>query len=766
MKKTLAFAAFLLTAGYAQAQQPGRVDWTLTLEPATAAPGSTVQARLAARLAPGWHLYSGTTAGAIPLTVKPAEDGPVERTLLYQPTPKRAFDPNFNLETETYEREAVFWVQADVKSAAAAGAGELRLNLRYQTCDDKLCVPGRAVVTAPIRIDPAARASAPVAPAGYTQATGAPAAAPETGAAPDPGAQAMGTFLLIAFGFGLAAVFTPCVFPMIPITVSFFLNRQSGSRRDSLVQAAIFCLGIVVLFSGLGLLITAVLGPFGVVQMGSNPWVNGFIALVFLVFGLSLLGAFEITIPSSLLTRLDRASQGGGTLGTLLMGLTFSLTAFACVGPFVGTLLAASVTGGGLRPLAGMAAFASGLALPFFLLAVFPSYLKRLPRSGGWMARVKVVMGFIILAAMLKYLSSVDQVLQWNLLTRERFLAAWIVLFAMPGLYLLGFLPLEGVKRDERVGLGRLLPAIALLIFAVSLVPGMFGGRLGELDAYVPLASAGGAVPGASAEAGGVAWRKNEYRAALDQARREGKPVFVSFTGYACTNCHWMKANMFTRPEIAAAMGSFVAVELYTDGTDAASEANQELQQSRFATVAIPYYAILDADERVVASFPGLTKSSAEFLAFLDKARAGAGKAAASATVNPLSGAPLATLDGGAFDIAALQGKPAVVNFWATWCVPCIQEIPTFNKLHRDYAGKVTVVGISMDEEGAEKVKPFLKRHPMDYAVAIGSEPLTDRFRLDQLPVTVIFDRAGQQVARFEGYTDEATLEAAVRKAL
>ncbi len=151
---------------------------------------------------------------------------------------------------------------------------------------------------------------------------------------------------------------------------------------------------------------------------------NGFIALVFLVFGLSLLGAFEITIPSGVLTSMDRASQRGGILGTLLMGLTFSLTAFACVGPFVGTLLAGSVSGGGMRPLAGMVAFASGLALPFFLLALFPSYLERLPKSGGWMARVKVVLGFVILAAMLKYLSNVDAVLQWNVLTRERFLAA------------------------------------------------------------------------------------------------------------------------------------------------------------------------------------------------------------------------------------------------------------------------------------------------------------------------------------------------------
>jgi thiol:disulfide interchange protein DsbD len=338
---------------------------------------------------------------------------------------------------------------------------------------------------------------------------------------------------------------------------------------------------------------------------------------VFLIFGLSLLGAFEITIPSSVLTKLDRASQRGGILGTLIMGLAFSLTAFACVGPFVGTLLAGSLTGGGIRPLAGMIAFATGLALPFFLLAVFPSYLNRLPKSGGWMARVKVVLGFVVLAVMLKYLSNIDVVMQWNFLTRERFLAAWVVLFALPGLYLLGFLRMEGVRPDEQVGVLRLVPGTLFLMFAISLIPGMFGAGLGELDAYVPLASGTGAL-GTSVSAGGqLQWMKNDYEGALAKARAEGKAVFLNFTGYACTNCHWMKSNMFPRPEIREALGNYVLVELYTDGTDAASERNQQLLASKFSTAAIPYYAIVDPNEKVIATFPGLTRDPQEFLAFL-----------------------------------------------------------------------------------------------------------------------------------------------------
>ncbi|MCL6545596.1 MAG: thioredoxin family protein, partial [Bryobacteraceae bacterium] len=356
---------------------------------------------------------------------------------------------------------------------------------------------------------------------------------------------------------------------------------------------------------------------FGTVQLGANVWVNTFLALLFVLFGLSLLGAFEITLPSGLLTRADRVSQRGGIAGSLLMGLAFSLTAFACVGPFVGTLLAGSVSGGGIRPLAGMLAFATGLALPFFFLALFPAYLSRLPKSGGWMARVKVVLGFIILAAALKYASNVDSVMQWNILTRERFLAAWMVLFGLAGLYLLGLVRLEGVRPDEKLGVARLLIGAFFLVFALSLAPGMTGGRLGEIDAYVPPPSSSGP----AAQSTGLVWMKDQYQEALARARAENKLVFINFTGYACTNCHWMKANMFTRPEIREALSRFVLVDLYTDGVDPASESNQKLLQEKFATVAIPYYAIVDADEKVVATFAGLTRNPFEFLAFLNSGR-------------------------------------------------------------------------------------------------------------------------------------------------
>ncbi len=595
-----------------------QVTWSLALDQASAPPGSQVLARLTAKIEPGWHLYSLSTpkGGPIPTTIQVQPNQALAGFRIFQPKPKRMFDKNFNLDTETYEGPQVFLLELTVNKDAAAGASDLSAGVRYQVCNDRQCIPPvRRTATASFTVDPKASAAPINIPADYVEfKPGSAAPTTERATTTSSQSEGLGMFLLVAFGFGILAIFTPCVFPMIPITMSFFLKKETTSRRESIFQAAVFCLGIIVLFTSLGFLATVLLGPFGVVQLGSNPWVNGFIALVFLIFGLSLLGAFEITIPSSILTRLNQTSEKGGVLGTLLMGLTFSLSSFACVGPFMGTLLAASVEGGKTRPLIGMLSFAAGLSSPFFLLALFPSYLRRLPKSGGWLARVKVVMGFVVLAALFKPLSSIDQVMQWSYLTRERFLAAWIVLFAMAGLYLLGFLRLEGIGKDEHLGLGRLLAGTALLGFAISLLPGMFGARLGDLDAYVPPSALSG-----SESSGGLAWMKNDLRQALDQSRRDNKLVLVNFTGYACTNCHWMKANMFTRPEIAAALKEFVLLELYTDGTDESSRRNQELEESKFATIAIPYYAIIDADEKVVASFPSATRNPREFLDFLKK---------------------------------------------------------------------------------------------------------------------------------------------------
>jgi thiol:disulfide interchange protein DsbD len=642
----LAVAGFIavgMPAGLHAKEDP--VRWTLA--PAggksVVAPGGTAYFELKATVDPGWHLYSPTTppGGPIVTKIQVSANPLFKDAQIYRPQPVRKLDPNFQIDTETYTGNPVF-IAAVTAADNAAGQTNVEVAVRYQVCSDVSCLPPvKKTVTTGLGFASGTAASGFKLPDGYllvpaaaivTTTSAAPASTPSAGqvssapvTAPISNAQQdLLPFLLTAFGFGLASLFTPCVFPMIPITVSFFINQgggagatagaTAGSTRSGWMQALVFCSGIVVLFTSMGFLITAIAGPFGVVQLGSSPWVNGFIALVFFTFGLSLLGAFELTLPSGLLTKLNSASQGSGYLSTLLMGLTFSLTSFACIGPIVGPLLIASVQDKGAKPILGMMAFAIGLALPFFLLALFPSYLRKLPRSGGWMVRVKVVLGFIVLAVMLKYLSNVDQVLQTHLLTRERFLAAWIVLFALPGFYLLGFLSMEGIKRDESVGVSRALIASLFLIFAVSLAPGLFGARLGDLDAFVP---EGTSVSSATAATPAVAYFKNDLDGALAKAREENKLVLVNFTGYACTNCHWMKANMFTRPEIQAQLKDFVIVDLFTDGTDADSEKNQKLEDQRFGTAAIPFYAILDKNQSLVATFPQLTRNPHEFLGFL-----------------------------------------------------------------------------------------------------------------------------------------------------
>jgi len=664
LRLTVAFGSLALgpLAMTAFGQRLDPVQWTLSSDVNSASGGSRVPLHLRATLQPNWHLYSLTTpkGGPIQTTAGLTENPAIAAAKFYQPPPVRKFDPNFQIDTETFEKDVDFPIVAELAKGAQSGPVELAAQVRYQACNERQCLPPRRK-TAAFTLNVDASAPAPVAfkvPGGYTEVktaevalsaspaapgssavgSGGVAAAPAAVAAsdvgPSPANRAFGAgagtgmFLLTAFGLGLASIFTPCVFPMIPITVSFFLNQKGGPHHRGLGQALVFSLGIVVLFCALGLGVTALVGPFGVNQLGANPWVNGFIALVFGAAALSLLGAFELTLPSGLLTKLDSASRHGGYFGTLLMGLTFALTSFACIGPFMGSLLVATVQSKGLAPVFGMVAFAVGLASPFFLLAAFPSYLKKLPRSGGWLARVKVVMGFVLVAAMIKYLSNVDQVLQLGWITRERFLAAWFVMFTLAGLYLLGLLRLEGVDASEPLRIGRLMVGSFFLAMACSLLPGMFGASLGQMDAYVPAPSAGllnltgrnlaGFNAAGLSSAGGQVWLKNQYRQALDQARSENKLVLVTFTGYACTNCHWMKANMFPRPPIADATKSLVMVELYTDGTDKESEENQKLQDDKFMTVAIPYYAIMDPDGKVVATFDkGMTTDTQEFLTFL-----------------------------------------------------------------------------------------------------------------------------------------------------
>jgi len=609
MRRVVILVALSVLSLAAQKLDP--IHWALGPFPGGKA-GSEFKIPVRAKLDAHWHLYSLTTPPPPkPTKLQALEGAPYQVLKVDQPAPNRKRDVNFGSDTETFDNSVEFTLTVKALQDIPANAADLIVEARYQACDDRQCLPPKKK-----QVSYDASFSFP-----GTNGQGQSAPGQNAPVQSAPVQKSLAEFMLLAFGFGLAAVLTPCVFPMIPITMSYFLTKQGASKGRILGDALTFCLGIIVLFTAIGFILTAALGTAGVTSIGSNVYVNSFICIIFFALALSLLGAYEITLPSSLLTKLNSASEGGGIAGTLLMGLTFSLTSFACVGPFVGTLLAASITGDRLQPTLGMMSFSAGLSLPFFFLALFPGVLKGLPRAGNWMIRVKVVMGFMILAAMLKYLSNVDTVLQWGFLTRDRFLALWVVLFALPGLYLLGKLPMDGIKIGEQLGVGRTLVGTLFLAFSLSLVPGMFGANLGELEAYVPFAQENASLLGGSKGEAKLAWMKNDLEGAIARAKAENKLVFVNFTGVACTNCHWMKANMFPKPEVRQAMEKFVLVELYTDELDdPKSQAFQKMQEGLFQTVGIPYYAVFNADQKVVSSFPGLTKDVKEFTNFLNSA--------------------------------------------------------------------------------------------------------------------------------------------------
>ena len=298
---------------------------------------------------------------------------------------------------------------------------------------------------------------------------------------------------------------------------------------------------------------------------------------------------------------------------------------------FVGNLLVSASKGDWVWPLMGTAVFAAVFSAPFFLLALFPALLKSMPKSGGWLNSVKVVMGFVEVAAAIKFLSSADMIWGWGVFNRELFLAIWIAVAVLITLYLLGHFSLPHDSPVEKVGPLRVLFAICFLAVGFWLLTGLFGGRLGELEAQIPpptegsgmtMLAAKATTPGSggnSSEGGEMKWVLDNYEEAVAQAKATGKPIFIDFTGYACTNCRWMERNMFSREEIASLMKKYVLVRLYTDGRDDVNKKNQQMQQDRFNTVALPYYAIQSPEEHIVATFGGMTRESEQFAQFLQK---------------------------------------------------------------------------------------------------------------------------------------------------
>jgi thiol:disulfide interchange protein DsbD len=411
---------------------------------------------------------------------------------------------------------------------------------------------------------------------------------------------------------------------MVPITVSYFTRHAAGSRAKAVQQAGVYMLGIILTFTALGMALALLLGATSLNRFAANPWVNIAITAIFIGFALSLFGVFDLQLPSGFVNRIDgltRREGGSQTIATLAMGLTFTLTSFTCTAPFIGTLLVMAAGGDWAWPLVGMLAFSTVFALPFFVLALMPQWMARLPRSGGWLNSVKVMMAFLEVAAAMKFISNVDLVWGWGIFTRDVVLATWVVLGVLMALYVIGLFRFKHDSPVQHVGLVRLASAILCGTVALWLLTGLFGKRLGEIEAFLPPAPEAMVEAAADRGAGELPWIMNDYEGALAKAKQEGKLLFIDFTGYTCTNCRWMEANMFTRPEVQRELRKYVLVRLYTDGEGEVYERQQRLQQAMYQTVALPFYAVVDGTGRPVVSYPGLTRDPAQFVGFLQQGR-------------------------------------------------------------------------------------------------------------------------------------------------
>ncbi len=468
-------------------------------------------------------------------------------------------------------------------------------------------------------------------------------------------------FFFVAFGSGLVALLTPCVFPMIPMTVSFFSHTSKG-RTDAIVKALVFGVSIIGIYIILGFATSLMFGP-EFANFLSTHWIpNVFFFIIFLVFAISFFGAFDIVLPTSLVNSMDAKADQGGYLGVFFMAFTLALVSFSCTGPIVGSILVASAGGEVIKPLVGMAGFSLAFAVPFTLFAAFPSWLNSLPKSGGWLNSVKVVLGFLELAFAFKFLSVADQTYHWGILDRDVYLAIWIVIFALMGFYLIGKIRLPHDSPLEKISVARLLLAVATFSFVIYLIPGMFGAPLKALSGYLPPQTThdfdfnqlvrDNGVSSSIAHSGNICEPPKyadilhlphgmqgyfDFEQATRCSEELGKPIFIDFTGHGCVNCREMEANVWSDPAVLEKLKKdFVVVALYVDDKKELPEEdwftstydnkvkktigkqNADFQITRFNNNAQPYYCLVDAKGNLLVEPKAYDLDVEQFIEFLD----------------------------------------------------------------------------------------------------------------------------------------------------
>ncbi len=469
------------------------------------------------------------------------------------------------------------------------------------------------------------------------------------------------SFMIFAFLGGLAALLTPCVFPMIPMTVTFFTGR-SPTRAAGIKNALIYGFSIILIFAVVGSILAPFMGP-EVANVLATHWLPNIIFfLVFLIFALSFFGLFEIQLPTSLVNKMDQKADKGGLVGIFFMALTLVLVSFSCTGPIVGSILVESAGGMAIKPIIGMLGFSLAFAIPFTIFAIFPDWLSSLPKSGGWLNSVKVVLGFIELAFALKFLSVADQAYHWGLLDREIYLALWIVIFTLMGFYILGKIRLPHDSKLQNISVTRLILAIITFSFVVYLIPGMFGAPLKQLAGYLPpMATHDFKILDEIRHARvNYVMEENEalceppkyaeflhfphglegyfdYEQAISCARELNKPVFIDFTGHGCVNCREMEARVWSDPKVLKRLkNDYIVVALYVDDKTELPEEdwyvseydgkvkrtigkqNADFQITRFNNNAQPFYVLLDYNENILVEPKAYDLNVGNFVEFLD----------------------------------------------------------------------------------------------------------------------------------------------------
>ena len=662
MKKLLSIIGLLLVTLSLQAQILDPVSFKTEFNKVS---DDVAEIVFTAKIDPGWHIYSTDLGDGGPISasfnIDKITGAHVDGKLLPVGNEQAVYDKLFGMDVRYFEKEAKFVQRIRLEG----GTYRIEGYLEYAACNDQNCLPpseesfmftGTADIAAAegeATEDEAEDEEKEESSAENEETTESSVADSQSPTIGDQSSwwqpviselrafgESAGTvdrsWLYIFFtGFigGLLALFTPCVWPIIPMTVSFFLKR-SKDKKKGIADAMTYGLAIVVIYVALGLLVTLLFGASALNALSTNAIFNIFFFLMLVVFAISFFGAFEITLPSSWSNAVDsKAEKTTGLFSIFLMAFTLALVSFSCTGPIIGFLLVEVSTSGSIvAPAIGMLGFAIALALPFTLFALFPAWLKQMPKSGGWMNVIKVSLGFIELAFALKFLSVADLAYGWRILDRETFLALWIVLFALLGVYLLGKIKFPHDDDDTHVSVPRFFLALASLAFAVYMVPGLWGAPLKAVSAFAP--------PLYTQD---FNLYKNEVRAQFDDydlgmeyAKRVGKPVMLDFTGYGCVNCRKMELAVWTDPTVGGLMNDdYVLITLYVDNKTKLSEPIKVvengkertlrtlgdkwsyLQRVKFGANAQPFYVLIDNEGKPLNKSYAYDEDVAKYVDFL-----------------------------------------------------------------------------------------------------------------------------------------------------